>query len=220
MCVRQEIKDGKIKCLKKYIKLLDIKTKSEHINMGSSVLYLTKDLLDMDQLNYLQKNLKKIKNVNVLIENMGKKVGVLEEYVIDITKTGDDMEMLCTQIKKEMKWGQEGIKRELMVKIDTGELWKIKLEENLKGIKLFIMLILLKLIMTLEIYTVVKQEANIYFCIDNLKISQGSYIELGLSNLRMENIILNSDAQRYKMLGNGWTVDVIAHILKNIKGKV
>ena len=26
-----------------------------------------------------------------------------------------------------------------------------------------------------------------------------------------------SDCQRYKMLGNGWTVDVIAHILKNIK---
>lgn len=26
-----------------------------------------------------------------------------------------------------------------------------------------------------------------------------------------------SDAQRYKMLGNGWTVDVIAHIFKNIE---
>jgi site-specific DNA-cytosine methylase len=26
-----------------------------------------------------------------------------------------------------------------------------------------------------------------------------------------------SDAQRYKMIGNGWTVDVISHILKNIK---
>lgn len=26
-----------------------------------------------------------------------------------------------------------------------------------------------------------------------------------------------SDTQRYKMLGNGWTIDVIAHILKNIK---
>jgi DNA (cytosine-5)-methyltransferase 3A len=26
-----------------------------------------------------------------------------------------------------------------------------------------------------------------------------------------------SDNQRYKMIGNGWTVDVIAHILKNIK---
>jgi site-specific DNA-cytosine methylase len=27
-----------------------------------------------------------------------------------------------------------------------------------------------------------------------------------------------SNTQRYKMLGNGWTVDVIAHILKNIEG--
>ena len=26
-----------------------------------------------------------------------------------------------------------------------------------------------------------------------------------------------SDTQRYKMIGNGWTVDVIAHILNNIK---
>jgi site-specific DNA-cytosine methylase len=26
-----------------------------------------------------------------------------------------------------------------------------------------------------------------------------------------------SDSQRYKMLGNGWTVDVIAHILNYIK---
>lgn len=28
-----------------------------------------------------------------------------------------------------------------------------------------------------------------------------------------------SNTQRYKMLGNGWTVDVIAHIFKNIKGE-
>lgn len=28
-----------------------------------------------------------------------------------------------------------------------------------------------------------------------------------------------SDSQRYKMLGNGWTVDVIAHILGFIKGE-
>jgi DNA (cytosine-5)-methyltransferase 3A len=26
-----------------------------------------------------------------------------------------------------------------------------------------------------------------------------------------------SDTQRYKAIGNSWTVDVIAHILKNIK---
>ncbi len=35
-------------------------------------------------------------------------------------------------------------------------------------------------------------------------------------------IVLNytagiSDTQRYKCIGNGWTVDVIAHILSNIK---
>jgi len=33
----------------------------------------------------------------------------------------------------------------------------------------------------------------------------------------MENISLNSDSQRYKMLGNGWTVDVIAHILTYVQ---
>jgi len=27
-----------------------------------------------------------------------------------------------------------------------------------------------------------------------------------------------SDTQRYKCIGNGWTVDVIAHILKGLKG--
>ena len=29
-----------------------------------------------------------------------------------------------------------------------------------------------------------------------------------------------SDSQRYKMLGNGWTVDVISHIFKNVEKKV
>ena len=26
-----------------------------------------------------------------------------------------------------------------------------------------------------------------------------------------------SDTQRYKMLGNGWTIDVISHILRNME---
>ena len=28
---------------------------------------------------------------------------------------------------------------------------------------------------------------------------------------------LASDSQRYKMLGNGWTIDVVAHILRGIQ---
>ena len=31
------------------------------------------------------------------------------------------------------------------------------------------------------------------------------------------NTIETSDSQRYKMLGNGWTIDVIAHIFKYLK---
>ena len=31
-------------------------------------------------------------------------------------------------------------------------------------------------------------------------------------------VVKISDTQRYKMLGNGWTISVIAHILKNIIG--
>jgi site-specific DNA-cytosine methylase len=39
---------------------------------------------------------------------------------------------------------------------------------------------------------------------------------------RLQNVPANytkgvSNTQRYKMLGNGWTVDVIAHILKHLK---
>jgi len=39
---------------------------------------------------------------------------------------------------------------------------------------------------------------------------------------RLQNVPENytnlvSNTQRYKMLGNGWTVDVVAHILKGIK---
>ena len=35
--------------------------------------------------------------------------------------------------------------------------------------------------------------------------------------VEMESMLLNSNSQRYKMLGNGWTVDVIAHLLKGLK---
>lgn len=34
------------------------------------------------------------------------------------------------------------------------------------------------------------------------------------------DISVISNNQAYKCLGNGWTVDVIAHILENIKGNL
>jgi TolB-like protein len=40
-------------------------------------------------------------------------------------------------------------------------------------------------------------------------------LSVALSSLRMETTKQTvSNTQRYKMLGNGWTVDVICHLLK------
>lgn len=41
-----------------------------------------------------------------------------------------------------------------------------------------------------------------------------NYTQYGIINDKVKK---TSNTQRYRMLGNGWTVDVVAHILKNIK---
>jgi len=52
---------------------------------------------------------------------------------------------------------------------------------------------------------------------ERLQTIPDNYTDSGLeSDSRMGNITSISKAQRYKMLGNGWTVDVIAHILNGI----
>ena len=47
------------------------------------------------------------------------------------------------------------------------------------------------------------------------KLTPNDYEKLQTIPLQYTNGVSNS--QRYKMIGNGWTVDVIAHIFKNIK---
>lgn len=61
------------------------------------------------------------------------------------------------------------------------------------------------------------QKHNINKYTLNCKLSQGNLLEMDLSSLKMESIVEISDSQRYKMLGNGWTVDVIAHIFNGLK---
>lgn len=51
---------------------------------------------------------------------------------------------------------------------------------------------------------------------ERLQTLPDNFTERGLNN-KGGGITQISDAQRYKQLGNGWTVDVIAHILKHIK---
>ena len=53
------------------------------------------------------------------------------------------------------------------------------------------------------------------YCIRKLSVLECKRLQTVPDDYRMEV----SNSQAYKMLGNGWTVDVVAHILKGIKGK-
>jgi len=181
------------------------------------VILTTKDLSNTAHQESLSKLFKEIKNVNIVIKPLEKMEDGQEGCVIDITKTGLDTTTLYMQIINAMKLSQEDIMVELMVKSDTGLVWKIQSEKTLNMAKLYIILILIKQIIQSKIYTYSKIKVNIKSVISNLNISEQNYLNVELLDLRMENISLNSDSQRYKMLGNGWTVDVIAHILTYLK---
>lgn len=199
------------------VNIMGVKTRQQHTSMVSYVLNITKDLLDKVQLNLLKSQVIKTRSVNIVIEKLGKRGEVLGGCVIDITKTGLDTMTLYTQIKLELQKAQEVIKNELVIKISTDKYMRILLEEHLKEMRLFIILILLKLITELKIYTYVMDKANILFYIDNLKLLRGNLLSVDISNLRMESISLMSNTQRYKMLGNGWTVAVIKHFYQYLR---
>lgn len=57
---------------------------------------------------------------------------------------------------------------------------------------------------------------NIFFTDEYIRIPTPKECER-LQNVPDDYTFGFRDSERYKMLGNGWTVDVIAHILKNIK---
>lgn len=180
------------------------------------VLLTLKDLSNTEHQNSLTELFKEMKNVNIVIKPLEKMEEEREECVIDITKIGLDTTTLYMQIINAMKLSQEGIMVELMVKSDTGLVWKIQSEKTLNLAKLYIILILTKQIIQSKIYTYSKIKMNIKSVISNLSISEQNCLNVELLDLKMENISLNSDSQRYRMIGNGWTVDVIAYILSFI----
>jgi len=63
-----------------------------------------------------------------------------------------------------------------------------------------------------------KDHHSNYYILNGEKFRKLSVIEHKRLQTVPDDYIMNvSDSQAYKMLGNGWTVDVIAHILKGIK---
>ena len=86
------------------------------------------------------------------------------------------------------------------------------LEESSERVRLSIISILINLIIVKATFMCVTQTQFTSVCMDSSWLSQGKCLEMDLLDLRMENIIGISNSARYKLLGNGWTVDVIAHI--------
>jgi hypothetical protein len=197
------------------VKLMGVKGKQEQKSKVTYALCTTSDLLGMDLLSYQRLISIKTQSVNMVIEKLEKKELEPEGCVVDMTKPGLDMETLYMQIKSSLNLGQEGTKNALMVKTSTGKLLRIISVESCQEMRLFTILIAIKLITQLRICMYVKDRANIHYCIDSLKESQENLLSVALSSLRMETTEQAiSNTQRYKALGNAWTVDVIVHILK------
>ena len=138
--------------------------------------------------------------------------------VQNITLNGKNTETLYTQTLDNTNLMAQG---KGIINLQTVDgfielLQKKYSEENSLQKKLCIILTLINLITVRIICSSVKITAITYACIDNLNILQQNLLTMELLGLEMESIIETSNTNRYKALGNGWTVDVIAHIFKQI----
>lgn len=188
-------------------------------SMEMFALCTLKGLSGMEVMNY-HKNLL---NVNIVVEkgNMGMVDAV--KCVPIITEVSKYMEIhLLLSNGRQMQNSQlspEDIMGVRIIKKDTNRQWKITLGESLKKEKLYTISTLINWIIQSKIYTYVNQEANIKGFISNYKELQQNLSKMELSDLRMETIVSTSDTQQYRMLGNGWTIEVIVWILKHLNNK-
>lgn len=175
---------------------------------------IEKDLTNTELQIYQKYNYNLIKNANFVItkyENQGQ-----NECVQNTIKIWKDTEThyILTKLENiiEIKFPKIDTIEVIVEGIDTWYLWKITCEGNWENERLCTILILIRQIIQKKIFTFVNPEVSIHWYIDNLKISQENLLGLELYISKMESITPISNMQRYKMLGNWWTVDVIAHI--------
>ena len=175
------------------------------------VLNIIKDLKEQGVLNCKKTNLK---NVNIAIEWQ-----LQEECVTSTIKIGCDTEMLNIQIKLEKEQINTDIENlKECIECNIEKLLPKYSEEILHHKKLYTILIWINLIIIRKIYMfAIKMNTLAY--INSLIKLQGNLLNVELSNLKMVNIIPISTTQRYKCIGNGWTVDVIAHIFSFLEEK-
>ena len=166
--------------------------------------------------NGKENNLSIPSNVRFVISQLD--TAVAGVCVQNITLNGKNTETLYTQTlgNTNLMAQGRGIINLQMVDGFIELLQKKYSEENSLQKKLYIILTLINLITVRIICSSVKITAITYACIDNLNILQQNLLTMELLGLEMESIIEISNTNRYKALGNGWTVDVIAHIFKQI----
>ena len=95
-------------------------------------------------------------------------------------------------------------------------LQKKYLDANSKTEKSYTISILTNWIIAKAIFMCAKATKNTWLYIDSWSELQQNSLNLELSSLRMESTKKISDTSAYRMLGNGWTVEVIKHILLHI----
>ena len=199
----------------KDVKLKDAKEKllSEKSNY---VLNIIKDgengetqILPIKETESIQENA----NVKGAIEILTAKDGVC-----DIINHGKDMVIHFNQkkISNLEILTKKNLILELIENQNTSQLLKITLDEKLSKEKLSIILTWIKEIIKYQTYISVKTEKPITTAIIVFKKLEQNYSKEGLLNLRMENIILTSDTQRYKQMGNAVTVNVIQAIAEKL----
>lgn len=173
-----------------------------------TALCTTNDEKDTEQQNYLYK---KENNVNFVADLL-----LQEKCVIGTIKIGNATKTQNIQIKLDKDTTDTDIKNHKeSTRSNTENLHQNISEEIYCQQKWFTILTLIKKTIQEKI-SLFAPKHNISRYIINCKLPQENLLEMDLSSLKMESITEISNSQRYKALGNGWTVDVITHIFRYI----
>lgn len=158
-------------------------------------------------------------SVNVAIEAL-EGTGRLD-CVINITKCIENGETLCTLMDELDQHHTAIIVLEKEGKQSTEKYMKISSEGNLTPMRLFTILILIKLIMQSKTYGSTLLKANIRGHMLGCELCEGNTVKMLTSSLEMEHISSRiSSSQLYKMAGNSIVVKVLEAILGELlKGK-
>jgi len=174
------------------------------------VLCTIKDGKDMGHLLFPKELINQNLNVSFVIRKLEGQEAL--ECVTNISKCSDYMETHYIPTKEGLLQTHTDIIEIPMESNFTEKLLNKKLVENLlRESKSYIILTLIKLIITQAIYKSL-QNQNTPVHINSLIKLQDNSLELELLYIETENIVSISDSMRYKMIGNGWTISVIAHI--------